>query len=69
MILQSEFILHFLCRVKNTFLTILVRSSSDGGGGGGGDGGNSSNSNSNSLAQLAIYCPLWALTPSQFCSW
>ena len=64
MILQSEFILHFLCRVKNDNLG----SSSDGGGGGGG-GGNSSNSNSNSLAQLAIYCPLWALTPSQFCSW
>jgi hypothetical protein len=23
----------------------------------------------NSPAQLAIYCPLWALPPSRFCSW
>jgi hypothetical protein len=28
-----------------------------------------SDTKSNSLAQLAIYYPFWALTPSRFCSW
>jgi hypothetical protein len=28
-----------------------------------------SDTKSNSLTQLAIYCPFWALTPSRFCSW
>jgi len=25
--------------------------------------------NCNSSAQFAVYCPLWALLPSRFCSW
>ena len=28
-----------------------------------------SDTNCNGPAQLAIYCPLWALPPSRFCSW